>query len=63
LKLKFQTTKPLAPELLDKAQEYVNRRNSLKTIMKKCKNIVEKLQRAVEAGANITRQPSMLNPK
>jgi DNA uptake protein ComE-like DNA-binding protein len=63
LKLKFQTTKPLAPELLNNAQEYVNRRNSLKTIMKKCKNIVEKLQRAVEAGANITRQPSLLNPK
>lgn len=60
LVIKFQV-KPLQPELLNNCQEYLDKRNSLKKLMKKCKQIVLKLERAVSEGAGITEQPFCLN--
>lgn len=60
LVLKFQD-KPLQTDLLNNCQEYLDKRNSLKKLMKKCKAIVLKLERAVSEGAGITEQPFTLN--
>jgi SWI/SNF-related matrix-associated actin-dependent regulator of chromatin subfamily A containing DEAD/H box 1 len=57
---KFQD-KPLQTDLLNNAQEYLDKRNSLKKLMKKCKAIVLKLEKAVSEGAGITEQPFTLN--
>jgi SWI/SNF-related matrix-associated actin-dependent regulator 1 of chromatin subfamily A len=57
---KFQE-KPLQTELLNNCQEYLDKRNSLKKLMKKCKAIVLKLEKAVSDGAGITEQPYTLN--
>lgn len=57
---KFQE-KPLATDLLNNCQEYLDKRNSLKKLMKKCKSIVLKLEKAVSDGAGITEQPFTLN--
>lgn len=53
--------KPLKTELLNFCQEYLDKRNSLKKLMKKCKAIVMKLEKAVSEGAGITEQPFTLN--
>lgn len=57
---KFQD-KPLQTDLLNNCQEYLDKRNSLKKLMKKCKAIVLKLERAVSDGAGITEQPFTLD--
>lgn len=57
---KFQE-KPLQTDLLNNCQEYLDKRNSLKKLMKKCKAIVLKLERAVADGAGINEQPFTLN--
>lgn len=57
---KFQD-KPLQTDLLNNCQEYLDKRNSLKKLMKKCKSIVLKLEKAVSDGAGITEQPFTLN--
>lgn len=57
---KFQE-KPLHTDLLNNCQEYLDKRNSLKKLMKKCKAIVLKLEKAVSDGAGITEQPYTLN--
>lgn len=57
---KFQE-KPLQTDLLNNCQEYLDKRNSLKKLMKKCKAIVLKLEKAVADGAGITEQPFTLN--
>jgi SWI/SNF-related matrix-associated actin-dependent regulator 1 of chromatin subfamily A len=53
--------KPLQTELLNNAQEFVDKRNNLKKLIKKCKAIVLKLEKAVEEGAGISEQPYSLN--
>jgi SWI/SNF-related matrix-associated actin-dependent regulator of chromatin subfamily A containing DEAD/H box 1 len=57
---KFQE-KPLQTDLLNNCQEYLDKRNSLKKLMKKCKSIVLKLEKAVAEEAGITEQPFTLN--
>lgn len=57
---KFQE-KPLQTDLLNSCQEYLDKRNSLKNLMKKCKAIVLKLEKAISEGAGITEQPYTLN--
>lgn len=57
---KFQE-KPLQTDLLNNAQEYLDKRSSLKKLMRKCQAIVLKLEKAVQEGAGITEQPSHLN--
>ncbi|CAO1301263.1 unnamed protein product [Diamesa serratosioi] len=58
---KFNTQKPLTTELLNYCQEYLDKRNSLQKLMKKCKQIVVKLEKAVSDGAGINTQPYILN--
>lgn len=58
---KFNTQKPLTTELLNCCQEYLDKRNSLQKLMKKCKQIVVKLEKAVSDGAGINTQPYILN--
>lgn len=53
--------KPLQTDLLNNCQEYLDKRNSLKKLMKKCKAIVLKLEKAISDGAGITEQPFTLN--
>lgn len=53
--------KPLQTELLNNCQEFVDKRNNLKKLMKKCKAIVLKLENSVSQGAGITKQPYTLN--
>jgi hypothetical protein len=53
--------KPLSTDLLNYCQEYLDKRNSLKKLMKKCKTIKAKLEKAVADGAGISEQPSNLN--
>lgn len=53
--------KPLQTELLNNCQEFVDKRNNLKKLMKKCKAIVLKLENSISQGAGITKQPSSLN--
>lgn len=60
LVLKFQE-KPLQTDLLNNAQEYLDKRSSLKKLMRKCQAIVLKLEKAVQEGAGITEQPPFLN--
>lgn len=57
---KFQD-KPLQTDLLNHCQEYLDKRNSLKKLMKKCRAIVVKLEKAISDGAGITEQPFTLN--
>lgn len=57
---KFQE-KPLQTDLLNNCQEYLDKRNSLKKLMKKCRNIVLKIEKAVGEGAGITEQPFTLD--
>jgi SWI/SNF-related matrix-associated actin-dependent regulator of chromatin subfamily A containing DEAD/H box 1 len=52
---KFVTT-----EVLNCCQEYLKRRNNLTKIMKKCSNIVIKLENAINRGGNLIQQPSIL---
>jgi SWI/SNF-related matrix-associated actin-dependent regulator of chromatin subfamily A containing DEAD/H box 1 len=54
--------KPLQTDLLNNCQEYLDKRNSLKKLMKKCKAIVLKLEKAVSEGSHsIAEQPFTLN--
>ncbi|KAG5675813.1 hypothetical protein PVAND_005684 [Polypedilum vanderplanki] len=53
--------KPLQTDLLNNAQEFIDKRNNLKKLIKKCKAIVLKLEKAVEEGAGISEQPYILN--
>lgn len=57
---KFQE-KPLQTDLLNSAQEYLDKRDSLKKLIRRCQSIVLKLEKAVQEGAGINEQPSSLN--
>jgi len=60
LVMKFRE-KPLQTDLLNNCQEFVDKRNNLKKLIKKCRSIVLKLEKAIETGAGITEQPHSLN--
>lgn len=60
LVMRFQE-KPLQTDLLNNAQEYLDKRDSLKKLIKRCQSIVLKLEKAVQEGAGINEQPSSLN--
>lgn len=53
--------KPLQTDLLNNCQEFMDKRNNLAKLIKKCKAIVQKLEKAVEEGAGISEQPFSLN--
>ncbi|XP_055594161.1 SWI/SNF-related matrix-associated actin-dependent regulator of chromatin subfamily A containing DEAD/H box 1 homolog [Uranotaenia lowii] len=55
---KLKSHKSLQTDILNYAQEYLNRRNNLVTIMNKCRKMVQKLESAIAAGGGLVDQPS-----
>lgn len=51
----------LSIEMLNACQEYLNQRNNMDRIMKKCKKLVQKLEDAVAKGDKVVKQPELLN--
>lgn len=62
LVVRIKTIKGLTPDILNSVQEYLNRRNNISKIMKKCTKIVSQLETAVDLGGGIVKQPTILNP-
>lgn len=58
---KIKSHKQLNTELLNNAQEYMDRQNSLTNIMKKCSKIVKKINKAIEKGQGMFEQPTSLS--
>lgn len=61
LRHKIDTNKTLSVEMLNACQEYLNQRNNMGRIMKKCKKLVQKLEEAVAKGDKVVKQPELLN--
>lgn len=55
---KLKSHKSLQTDILNYAQEYLSRRNSLVTIMNKCRKMVQKLESAIAVGGGVVEQPS-----
>ncbi|XP_055643899.1 SWI/SNF-related matrix-associated actin-dependent regulator of chromatin subfamily A containing DEAD/H box 1 homolog [Toxorhynchites rutilus septentrionalis] len=55
---KLKSHKSLQTDLLNYAQEYLSKRNSLVTIMNKCRKMVQKLESAIAVGGGVVEQPS-----
>lgn len=60
---RFKKHKQLSAEVLNNCQEYIERRNNLTNIMKKCNKIVKKIGYAIENGANVLKTPEMMSPE
>lgn len=58
---KIDANKLLSVEMLNACQEYLNQRNNMARIMKKCKKLVHKLEEAVAKGDKVVKQPELLN--
>ena len=63
LRKKLESNKALSAELLNNAQELINKQNNVANILTKCNKLVQRLEAAIEAGAGIVEQPRMLNDK
>lgn len=61
LRKKIDSNKLLSMEMLNACQEYLNQRNNMARIMKKCKKLVHKLEEAVAKGDKVVKQPELLN--
>lgn len=58
---KIQKNKFLNTEILNAIQEYLNQRNNMDRIMRKCNKLVKKLEEAVARGDKVLKQPELLN--
>lgn len=63
LRKKLESNKSLSAELLNNAQELINKQNNVANILTKCNKLVQRLETAIEAGAGIVEQPKILNDK
>ncbi|XP_023293343.2 SWI/SNF-related matrix-associated actin-dependent regulator of chromatin subfamily A containing DEAD/H box 1 homolog [Lucilia cuprina] len=63
LRKKLESNKALSAELLNNAQELINKQNNVANILTKCNKLVQRLEAAIEAGAGIVEQPKILNDK
>lgn len=61
LRFKIDYSKHLSLDMLNACQEYLNQRNNMARIMKKCKKLVQKLEDAVAKGDKVVKQPTLLN--
>lgn len=61
LRFKLDSNKMLSNDMLNACQEYLNQRNNMARIMKKCKKLVKKLEEAVAKGDKVLKQPELLN--
>lgn len=60
---KLQSNKLLNAGVLNNAQELINKQNNVAFILEKCNKMVKRLEAAIETGAGIVDQPSLLNPE
>lgn len=63
LVVRIKALKGLSADALNSVQEYLNRRNNIAKIMRKCTKIVSQLETAVDLGGGIVKQPTILNPE
>lgn len=63
LRNKLSTSKALSAELLNHAQELLNKQSNVANILAKCNKMVKRMESAIEEGAGIVEQPRLLNPK
>lgn len=63
LRKKLVNNKALSAELLNNAQELINKQTNVAAILTKCNKLVLRLEAAIEAGAGIVEQPKILNDK
>lgn len=59
---KIGSSKLLSTDMLNATQEYLNQRNNMNRIMKKCQKLVHNLGEAVARGDKVVQQPKLLNP-
>ncbi|CAM6032200.1 unnamed protein product, partial [Sphagnum compactum] len=60
---KIKKHKSLSTEVLKNCKEYLNSRNNLTNIMKKCSKIVKKIGTAVERGTSVLQTPKLMSPE
>lgn len=58
---KLQTNKNLSTDLLNSAQQVLITRNNIRSLMKRCTNLAQQMERAVAAGAGVKEQPANLS--
>lgn len=58
---KLESNKALSADLLNMAQELINKQNNVANILEKCNKMVKRLEAAIETGAGIVEQPKILN--
>ena len=63
LRKKLESNKALSADILNNAQELINKQNNVATILEKCNKMVKRLEAAIETGAGIVEQPQILNKK
>ncbi|XP_017005668.2 SWI/SNF-related matrix-associated actin-dependent regulator of chromatin subfamily A containing DEAD/H box 1 homolog [Drosophila takahashii] len=51
----------MSGDLLNYAQELINKQNTVATILSKCNNMVSRLEKAISNGAGIVEQPKLLS--
>ncbi|XP_020713027.1 SWI/SNF-related matrix-associated actin-dependent regulator of chromatin subfamily A containing DEAD/H box 1 homolog isoform X2 [Ceratitis capitata] len=60
---KLESNKALSADVLNMAQELINKQNNVASILEKCNKMVKRLEAAIETGAGIVEQPKILNDK
>lgn len=60
---KINTNKLISTDMLNAIQDYLNQRNNLSRIMKKCQKLVVNLEAAIAKGDKVIQQPNLLNPE
>lgn len=60
--VKINTNKLITTDMLNATQEYLDQRDNMNRIMKKCNKLVKNLEKAVARGDKVVKQPSTLDP-
>lgn len=59
---KLETNKTVTTDLLNNCQDFLQQRNNMSMLMKKCQRLVDQLERAVANRDTLLNQPKNLNP-
>lgn len=57
---KIDSNKTVTTELLNASQDFVQQRNNMDRILKKCHKLVDQLSRAIAAGQSVVEQPKII---
>lgn len=60
--VKINTNKLITTDMLNATQEYLDQRDNMNRIMRKCNKLVKNLEKAVARGDKVVKQPSTLDP-